>query len=104
MNDEKMRAEFEDWLCGFLNEADRDEIVSARRTEDNGETVYWFEGDDDSSLGITAMWVGWQASRAALVVELPKQYDIGGLACDAHDRAVALCSDAVESAGVRVKP
>lgn len=84
--DEKMRAEFEAWW-----------------REENGNRLY-----------CESAWRGWQASRAALVVELPDDgledcfrewrdscrddFDTGY--CYATDRIVA----AIESAGVRVKP
>ncbi len=45
----------------------------------------------------------WLASRRELVIELPAQYGIGGLAPDAHDRAIAMCKDAIEAAGVTVR-
>ncbi|WP_139197711.1 hypothetical protein [Pseudomonas sp. NFACC05-1] len=51
-------------------------------------------------------WDGWQASRAALVVELPSRVDAKPYACyeggwnDMHDEA----REAIEAAGVRVKP
>ncbi|MBU0792299.1 MAG: hypothetical protein KKC55_17830 [Gammaproteobacteria bacterium] len=38
----------------------------------------------------------WVASRRELVIQLPAQYGIGGLAGDAHDRAIAMCKDAIE--------
>lgn len=45
----------------------------------------------------------WLASRRELVIPLPAQYGIGGLAGDAHDRAIAMCKDAIEAAGVTVR-
>ncbi len=45
----------------------------------------------------------WLASRRELVIPLPAQYGIGGLAGDAHDRAIAMCKDAIEAAGVPVR-
>jgi len=43
----------------------------------------------------------WVASREELVIQLPAQYGIGGLASDAHDRAIAMCKDAIEAAGAK---
>lgn len=45
----------------------------------------------------------WQKGREDVVIELPAQYGIGGLASDAHDRAIAMCKDAIEAAGVTVR-
>lgn len=96
MSDEKMRAEFEAEITKDRMDAGYDE-PNLGMHEWEGAQCY-------VETHIQAAWWGWQASRATLVVELPKQYDIGGLACDAHDRAVAWCSDAIEAAGVKVKP
>lgn len=56
-----------------------------------------FEDLKDQMLNV------WVASRRELVIQLPAQYGIGGLAGDAHDRAIAMCKDAIEAAGVTVR-
>ena len=45
-------------------------------------------------------WTAWQASRQALVVELPQQSGVN------HDwnQAIRYCHQAIEAAGVRTKP
>lgn len=93
---EKMRAEFEVWLVGFRNNGDLESIVAARSTDSDGATTYRFD-DDDATMGITAMWLGWQASRAALEVELPFKFGNGMMRAD---QVIA----AIEAAGARVKP
>lgn len=49
-----------------------------------------------------AAWWGWQASRAALVIELPEKWgeytEAGSAACDAIDE----CRETLESAGITV--
>lgn len=45
----------------------------------------------------------YQKGLEDVVIELPAQYGIGGLASDAHDRAIAMCKDAIEAAGVTVR-
>lgn len=58
----------------------------------------------DAEGNYTIVWEYWQMWNAALdsvVVDLPKKYDLGGLACDAHDRCTAMCRDAIHAAGVK---
>lgn len=80
MNEDKMRAEFEAW---------------------------WRE-EYDSTLYCESAWRGWQASRAALVVELPT-IDISLSSCRTDEwcegvvHATEKYRDAIEAAGVRVK-
>lgn len=83
---DKMRAEFEAWAASF----DRD--------------IAWsFKVGAYIDAGVDEDWDVWQASRRGMVIQLPAQYGIGGLAGDAHDRAIAMCKDAIEAAGVKVK-
>jgi len=53
---------------------------------------------------------GWQASRAALVVELPvkrsdanRQGNYAPAVCEAYDEAINDCADALRDAGISVK-
>lgn len=93
--DEKMRAEFE---------------VAAKTAQ--GLDVTRLPNGVYRSFGTHQAWWAWQASRAALVVELPEkisQYntnDAGFVdpAAVEHDEAIDDCRAAIESAGVRVKP
>lgn len=71
-NTEQMRSEFLKWLSPSWN---RETMV-----DDDGESVFiddWVQG----------AWIGWQASRADLVVELPKSsgIDIAGFRVDTGD-------------------
>lgn len=85
MSNEKMREEFEEWL------------------EDNS----MFPLDSPRAAGY---WSAWQASRAALCVELPKQSkkfeneEGSGADCeDAYNSALYMCKYAIESTGVKTK-
>ncbi|MBD1555240.1 hypothetical protein [Pseudomonas typographi] len=106
MSTEKMREEFEAWVEANFG-------LSVRR---NPAGAY-------QSFGVYAAWEAWQASRAALVIELPQivAYEAGydslrdneyasqsGEFFDA-DEVFALhrsmdVREAIEAAGVRVKP
>jgi hypothetical protein len=54
-------------------------------------------------------WVGWQASREAVEVELPEEarcrfkYPEAEAQCDGFNDALSQCLDAIESAGIKVK-
>jgi len=84
---DKMREEFEAWMTGLgYSES------SLWRVDIEGSPRF------GQYMGVTVseMWSAWQASRAALVVELPTP---------AHwslDRDMVI--DAIEAAGVKVKP
>lgn len=86
---EKMREEYEAWFCSTMP------YKIAKES--------WFAVMDDGDYIITdvqAGWAGWKASRAALCVELPKQYStdsIGSAYC------VDAVIDSLDSAGVRYK-
>lgn len=56
-------------------------------------------GDTYSSPKISAAWVHWQASRAAVVVELPESRS----ATDAWDYK-EMTVEAIEAAGLKVEP
>ena len=70
---DKMREEYEAWFCSTIP------YKIAKES--------WFAVMDDGDYIITdvqAGWAGWKASRAALCVELPKQYStdsIGSAYC-----------------------
>jgi len=88
--DEKMRAEFEAWAVHEGYDLTRDDVVVAYASEETDR-----------------VWAAWQASRAALVVELPSLPPRGAVpyverkaASDMH----AKFRLAISSAGVRVKP
>lgn len=55
--------------------------------------------DDAAAMMGAAAWA-WQASREALVIELPQQ---SGASPD-WNQAIRYCRQAIEAAGVKVKP
>lgn len=48
-------------------------------------------------------WEGWQASRAALVVELPYCFDTYGYSAEVARVATDGCAEAIEDAGITVR-
>ena len=86
---EKMREEYEAWFCSTMP------YKIAKES--------WFAVMDDGDYIITdvqAGWAGWKASRAALCVELPKQYStdsIGSAYC------VDAVIDSLDAAGISYK-
>lgn len=101
MNIEKMREDFEAWAitCAWLGLSDE----CMARDEINGG--YY-------GLELHAAWLAWQASRAALVIELPyvPSYPAHEAASDQDyylDEAKAdirqQCKQAIEAAGVKWK-
>ncbi|WP_122572157.1 hypothetical protein [Pseudomonas viridiflava] len=88
---EKIREEFEVWVKGqewYFGDA----TESLSRCDE--EPVEYLCG------AVHGAWLGWQASRGALVIELPEhyQYDNPGEAF----HAIKDCREAIESAGVKV--
>lgn len=90
MDNNKMRAEFE---AALTKQAAEDGFAkpSLRRNKNNGDYVDPFE---------QAAWWGWQASREAVVVDLPQQPG-------AHPdwkQAIRYCRQAIEAQGLKVTP
>lgn len=86
---EKMREEFEAW----------------HRSVVKGEPPHEkYNSGDYRNQHVQRYWLGWQASRADLVVELPSRVDAKPYACyengwnDMHDEA----REAIEAAGAKV--
>jgi hypothetical protein len=92
MNTEKMREEFEAW-----HRIEYPGATLARRS--NGEYV---------NLYVGMCWIGWQASRAAIEVELPKIVDKEWANTHAERsamrEAIGWCKKRIESLGLKVKP
>lgn len=62
----------------------------------------WWREENVNRLYCESAWRGWQASRAALVVELPKSHPRHRDSCiDVMDAELVV--EAIEDAGVRVK-
>lgn len=87
---DNMREEYEAWFCSTMP------YKIAKES--------WFAVMDDGDYIITdvqAGWAGWKASRAALCVELPKQWFDDGLDCDLMEAHQV--GNALDAAGVRYK-
>lgn len=113
MSTEKMREEFEAWICGIWPG------VSISRNPDNAAM---FSGSYRNER-VHMAWKGWQASRAAIEVELPeikgfegaydsyKQNEFVPFMTDVDDadeifglmRGIEV-REAIESLGLKVKP
>lgn len=83
---DKMRDEFEAWaLTRFINSETMQPLVRCES-----------EPDEYRYSLVNMAWVGWQASREALVIDLPKV--IGSLMYSSD------VYEAVEAADLKVKP
>ncbi|NIY47296.1 hypothetical protein [Cedecea colo] len=102
------RAKFEAWFKREIIETE-DFQFNAFNEEENEYTV----GEDDNEdlyLNIQAMFMAWTASRAALVVELPKPMLSQGETDANHDymamgfgMCLGICKRKVLAAGITVK-
>lgn len=93
MDTNKMREEFEEALAKQAAE-DGFAKPSLRRNKNNGDYVDPFE---------QAAWWGWQASRAAVVVELPNTECFGEYSQEAASVMRDGCADAIEEQGLNYK-
>jgi hypothetical protein len=63
-----MREEFEAWFMGLLSI----DLSSYHQVDEKGVDGYVFDDTNDERTSIaTCAFLAWQASRAALVIELP---------------------------------
>jgi hypothetical protein len=102
MSNEKMRRDFEEWCCN----ADDGPLV------DPVWIAYFDAETNEYGLNqIQRDWISWQASRAALCVELPKPIsehntDINGFVnplAGEYDGCLEDCREAIKSTGVRTR-
>lgn len=68
------------------------------------------EGEEYLDVYMQGLWIGWKASRAALVVELPPRVEMGLLYFDESkargqliNNTIYKCAEAIEAAGITVK-
>ena len=86
----QIRDEFEEWAAEEAEVRGVGTLLGLMKDEHH---------DRYSMIWTQTAWVAWQASRAALVVELP--FDVTG----GHYRlAVESCKRCIEAAGVKVAP
>lgn len=99
---DKIREEFERWIKKTMD-IDCSEMVYAKLDGDY-EYQYHDNRDISGALAISAMFVAWKASRAALSITLPKTPDFS--ASDEPDLAFDYCVDVmkelIETMGVTV--
>lgn len=105
----KSRNEFENWF--------RDKIIESPDFVFNNfsdEYNNYIVGENDNIelyLHIGGHWMAWDASREALVVELPEKISkyntnsegIVSLGAIEYDDAIDDCKEAIESQGIKVK-
>lgn len=89
MQNEKMREEFEAWRLGVFCGGEQ----RLKKCANAPEVYYYTE--------VQAAWQAWQASRESLVVELP--------VCETSFPQLPIpymqaCREAIEAAGLKVKP
>nr|WP_105605150.1 hypothetical protein [Cronobacter sakazakii] len=67
-------------------------------------------GDGYSAEDIDHMWEAWQASRAAVEIELPPTIEVHPLGpstakmfCELHKNTVAECANSIRAAGLKIK-
>ena len=91
---EKMREDFEDWA---LAEAEK-------RSYKFMDSLFKLSPIDDGYLTtwVDCAWMGWKASRAALVVELPSDIN-GEYYADGWNAALMCVEGILEEAGVSYK-
>lgn len=89
MSDEKMREGFEDWYAQSWSDEDP-RFETAFAVDDRGQYQWSYVND---------AWVVWNASRAAVVVELPR-------VCQSDDpfELKRDIIDELEALGLKVKP
>lgn len=83
-----MREEFESWLAPSWS---RDTYL-----EDEGEVEYvddWVQG----------AWVGWQASRAAIEIQLPDSTEFDGPDMSGAQQAISQIRETLTETGIKVK-
>ena len=93
MSNSKMREDFEVWECYSDQGPQTDPIWMEYSSASNAYGI----------LSVQANWIVWQASREALVIELP----MGGYWAgydNEHMMESRDVRDAIEAAGVKVKP
>lgn len=71
-----------------------------KKTSDGGYATTW----------VDMMWEGWQASRSAIEIELPRVIDAHPLGpqsakmiCAFHKNVVGECAESIRAAGIKVK-
>ncbi|MBF8642308.1 MULTISPECIES: hypothetical protein [Pseudomonas] len=61
------------------------------------------EGEEYLDVYMQGLWIGWQSSRAGLVVELPYCFETYGYSAEVARVATDGCAEAIENAGITVR-
>lgn len=110
MDTNKIREEFEAWQAKETPGADLAHcgaLIGEGPARESYRNMY-----------VAERWIGWQASRAALVIELPAENPIGSGSGDCEGGLPSFeqhcaaecnfilrdCREAIEAAGLKVKP
>lgn len=86
------REQFEKWVGDSVNTDVRRGIMLSR-----------YENGNYSHLATRHKWDAWQASRAAIEIELPEPCSPGDFCVDIPTQAHHEVIEAIESAGIKVK-
>lgn len=86
------REQFEKWICDGVNSDVHRGIMLSRH-----------ENGNYSHLATRHKWDAWQASRAAIEIELPEPCSPGDFCIDIPAQAHHEVIEAIESAGLKVK-
>ncbi|WP_122252638.1 hypothetical protein [Pseudomonas savastanoi] len=103
MSNDKMREEFEAWANGRYGWEIHDQY-----RDESERTLSTWNGERYDNRIVEGMWQAWQASREALVIELPEERAARGYGEQVADAlgfndGISYCRDAIEAAGVKVK-
>lgn len=102
MSTEQMRGEFETWFKKEIIETEDFEFLPF--DDEYGEYVVTEDDNVDLYLNIHMMYMGWQASRKAMVVELPDSFDAAmGAYGDTVVVTVSELKKCLRAAGITVK-
>ncbi len=85
------REQFEEWYSKASGLCDMD-LESEFNVDDNGEYIY---------SGARDAWEAWQASRAAIEIELPSREDPANFFCEVYD--CELVHESLANCGLKVK-
>lgn len=91
---DKKREQFEAWYLRRWG-----------HTEDNHDTLFEIGPDDDCyyRLGVRMAYDAWQASRAAVEIELDEKVMVEDEFDKGHNCAIDYCAEAIRAAGLKVK-
>ncbi|EOC0414996.1 hypothetical protein ACI00F_003793 [Cronobacter dublinensis] len=90
---DKSREQFEYW---YWNEFGQFE-------EDGWPECFAFEEGEYRRLGTRMSWAAWQASRAAVEVELDDKVMVEDEFDKGHNCAIDYCAESIRAAGLKVK-